>query len=165
MPVVDLDTEVIIQKIMNLVLLSRHSLVLGFQGLCSTRFPSLARPPSWCRRSTRKLLALRLEVFNVSLKVDKRPTLVAKEVTSVCSCEVPPFGIVKVLWLTTSAHQLSQVFIVWVVVKGTNILAAADHVLHVWGVVDGGGIRQHPGQRRVRLRRPGARPLVSFNTG
>ena len=101
----------------------------------------------------------------MSLKADKRPTLVAKEVTSVCGCEVPPFGSVKVLWFTTSAHQLSQVFIVWVVVKGTNILTAADHVLHVWGVVDGGGIRQHPGQKRVRLRRPGARPLVSFNTG
>ena len=71
----------------------------------------------------------------------KRPTLVAKEVTSVCSCEVPPLGSVKVLWFAPSAHQLSQVFVVWVVVKGTNVLTAADHVIHVWGVVDGGTIR------------------------
>ena len=93
----------------------------------------------------------------------KNFTLVTKEVASVSCGEVPPSRDVKVLLLSPPAHQLCQILIVWVVVKGTDILTAADHVVHVWSVVDGGGIRQSPESRG--LRRPGGCPLVSLNTG
>ena len=65
------------------------------------------------------------------------PTLVAEEIASICGGEVPSSRSIKVLGFPTGAHQLSQVLVVWVVVERANVLAAADHVLHVRGVVDG----------------------------
>ena len=91
------------------------------------------------------------------------PTLIAEEITSICGGEVPSTRSIKVLGLPTGAHQLSQVLIVWVVVERANVLAAADHVLHVRGVVDRRDIGQRPDS--YRLRRSCACPLVSLDTG
>ena len=70
------------------------------------------------------------------------PTLIAEEIASICSGEVPSTRCVKVLGLPSTANQLSQVLVVGVVVKGADILAAAHHVVHLRGVVD--RVRQHP---------------------
>ena len=64
------------------------------------------------------------------------PTLIAEEIASICGGEVPSSRSIKVLGFPTGAHQLSQVLVVWVVVERANVLAPADHVLHVRGVVD-----------------------------
>ena len=91
------------------------------------------------------------------------PTLVAEEIASISGGEVPSSRRIKVLGFPTGAHQLGQVLVVWVVVKRTNVLAAADHVIHIRGVVDGRDIGQRPDS--YRLRWSCACPLVSLDTG
>ena len=88
--------------------------------------------------------------------------MVTEEIASVCGREVPSFGSVKVLGFTPSADQLGEILVVWVVVKGADILAPAHHVLHVRGVVDWVRIRQRSGSRKVRG--SCVCPLVSFET-
>ena len=91
------------------------------------------------------------------------PTLIAEEIASICGGEVPPSWSIKVLRFPTGTHKLSQVFVVRVVVERANVLAPADHVLHVRSVVDGCDIGQRPDS--YRLRRSCACPLVSLDTG
>ena len=90
---------------------------------------------------------------------EKTPTIVTEEIASVCGRQVPASGSIEVLGF--SADQLSFLQVVWVVVKGAEILTTAHHVLHIWGVVDCGRIRQCT---ECRGRGFCVCPLVSFNT-